>query len=258
MEPKKLGKRRSTFILVALATAALLAGCGGAGAGGGDGGDGNGAGYETVPAASDLQIYVPQLSPFALNLWPNSSGENIEDFWGNYTDLDGDGLMEVTVSGAPPVGVRWPASEEFPMPGFVTYSDGTVAGYAIMEFYVVDSNGDDTGYVSLQDLVALESASPSNFTGELHYYEFWWVEEDLTITGQDLVSGVGGMGPMVSAAPLPDISFTANLDLRAGWNVVKIIDEYDEGDLVAETLVVAPISSTARWIWEGALTPVVN
>ena len=247
MKPTITG-RRGLCALVVLITIALLAGCGGAGAGGSGDGDG-GSGLDTIPAASDLQIYEPQLTPtFALNPWANTSDDDIEDFSGAYRDLNGNALMEVTVSGTPPVAWQEDADVEFGFPaGF--YSDPDVASYAIMPFFVVDSGGNDIGEVSLQDLSAIQSADPTNFTGHLDYYDFWWVAEDLTISGQAVV-GFNSTASMTTQATLPTFTLTVDLELKAGWNVVRISDAYTDANLVSETLVVAPISATARWIFE--------
>jgi hypothetical protein len=97
--------------------------------------------------------------------------------------------------------------------------------------------------------------NPSSFTGDVHHYEFWWVASDLTITGSGDVAVFGNAAPMIA---VPTIPFSVSLDLKAGWNIVRITDSYENADFsggsyplpVSETLVVAPISATARWIFE--------
>ncbi len=255
-------------VVLAVLLAVLLTACGGAGAGG-DGTDGDGAGgggSDSIPAASDLNIYVPETNPVGFSPWSNPGYIVFLDQSSNYGDGDGDSLMEADISGTPPAEDQDDADVVFAVAPFATYSDPTVQGFYIdwlnaLQPALAHVGYDVVGFSHLMDIGTLTPANERDYTGQINYYEFWWVAEDLTITGSGDVDAFGGVTPQMTIQP-PQIAMTLDLELKAGWNVVRWSEGFVNADMVAgdppvsTAATVAPISSGARWVYGNQVGPV--
>ena len=215
MEPKKLGKRRSTFILVALATAALLAGCGGAGAGG-DGGGGGGSTVVGVEApitsiegnfpGCDTGQATPQLiaqSEAKLRVSTSSGdSEYLSLGTGGTIDDDGDFLIQLPTENIPEE-TLWEIDDQG------AYDDDTAGGTLPDGFTITppDSAAKIAGgseiIVDGEDCFGTLHTPILNFPFET--VAWFFSTEDVRVHGAGVIDGD---------------NIEMDLRLKAGWNRV--------------------------------------
>ena len=228
MEPKKLGKRRSTFILVALATAALLAGCGGAGAGG-DGG-GGGGGSTVVGVEAPITSIEGNLTGFAtgqatpqVSAAPSqatlkvstSSGDAAYRSLGTGGTIDDDGDFEILL----PVAVDIPADTLWEIDAQGAYVDNIPSGILPDGFTITPSDSAaeiawgseiivDGGYDGFGTLHTPILTSP------IETVAWFFSTEDVRVHGTGVIDGD---------------NIEMDLRLKAGWNrvIARATDPYN-------------------------------